>query len=101
MPHSWCSLLTSLRWILASLRSTTSKSRIFWYLNGHGVDSTLKLQQSSHYITSGDINKVMQELWDKSRYNEFLLFVDTCEGESFFDDISAPNAYLVTSSDRE
>ena len=43
--------------------ATTEKSRIFMYFNGHGVDSTIKLQQTSRPIHSGMVNKVLHELY--------------------------------------
>eukprot|EP00806_Schmidingerella_arcuata_P001789 Macronucleus_2613.p1 GENE.Macronucleus_2613~~Macronucleus_2613.p1 ORF type:complete len:238 (+),score=31.53 Macronucleus_2613:97-714(+) len=85
----------------AKRMQTTEQSRLFIYLNGHGVESTIKLQQSSKRMHSGDLNKILQELHDKGRYKEVLIFVDTCEGESFFDEITAPNVYMMSTSLRE
>lgn len=71
------------------------------YFNGHGVDATIKLQQSSKPIHSGDLNKILLELHAKGRYKEVFLLADTCEAESFFDEITAPNVVWMATSTRD
>lgn len=44
---------------------------------------------------------MLEELYAKGRYGEVLIFTDTCEGEALFDEITAPNVYMMATSLRD
>ena len=47
---------------------------------------------------SEDLAKVINEMHVKGLYKEMVLLIDTCEALSLFDQIQAPNVYMVASS---
>lgn len=47
---------------------------------------------------SEDLAKVVHEMHTKGLYKEMVLLIDTCEALSLFDQVEAPNVYMVASS---
>ncbi|XP_065068412.1 GPI-anchor transamidase-like [Rhopilema esculentum] len=72
-------------------------SNIFIYLTGHGGDGFLKFQDSEE-ITSIELADAFEQMWQKGRYNELLLLVDTCQAESLYGKIYSPNIIAGASS---
>uniref|UniRef100_A0A5S6R2V4 GPI-anchor transamidase n=1 Tax=Trichuris muris TaxID=70415 RepID=A0A5S6R2V4_TRIMR len=73
------------------------RSNVLVYLTGHGGDGFLKFQDSEE-VTSVDLADAIEQMWQKNRYNEFLLIVDTCQAASMYRDIYSPNVIAVGSS---
>jgi glycosylphosphatidylinositol transamidase (GPIT) subunit GPI8 len=48
---------------------------------------------------SEDLAKTFNEMHMKGLYKEILFFLDTCEGFSMFEQITAPNIVMVASAD--
>ena len=66
-------------------------------MTGHGGDGFLKFQDSEE-ITSVELGDAFEQMWQKRRYNELLLIVDTCQAESLSQKIYSPNVLAVGSS---
>ncbi|CAG2162806.1 unnamed protein product, partial [Oppiella nova] len=64
---------------------------------GHGGDGFLKFQDSEE-ITSVELGDAFEQMWQKRRYNEVLLIVDTCQAESLSQKIYSPNILSIGSS---
>ena len=47
---------------------------------------------------SEDLGKVFNEMHIKGLYKEIFMILDTCEAESMFHHIEAPNLYLLSTS---
>ena len=76
---------------------TNEKSKIFIYFNGHGGDTYFKIQDTE-VMQSMDLAKVYDEMHKKRKYESIFMIMDTCEAQSLFDDIKAPNLILLASS---
>ena len=50
---------------------------------------------------SEDLAKVFGEMHLKGLYKEIMFLLDTCEAFSMFDQIEAPNLYMIATSDHE
>jgi phosphatidylinositol glycan class K len=74
-----------------------SNSKVLLVLSGHGGDEFLKFHDVEE-ISSADVAHALQEMWDKGRYKEILLLVDTCQAATLANDITAPNIITVSSS---
>eukprot|EP00112_Aurelia_sp_Birch-Aquarium-sp1_P021760 Seg593.18 transcript_id=Seg593.18/GoldUCD/mRNA.D3Y31 product="GPI-anchor transamidase" protein_id=Seg593.18/GoldUCD/D3Y31 len=72
-------------------------SNVFIYLTGHGGDGFLKFQDAEE-ITSTELADAFEQMWQKGRYNELLMLVDTCQAESLYSKIYSPNIIAATSS---
>ena len=72
-------------------------TRIFIYFNGHGGENFFKIQDTE-LIHSADLAKVLQEMWDKNMYKEIFFMLDTCEAFTMFDEIEAPNIYMLATA---
>ncbi|XP_054154900.1 putative GPI-anchor transamidase [Oppia nitens] len=76
---------------------TDSGSNVLIYMTGHGGDGFLKFQDSEE-ITSVELADAFEQMWQKRRYNEILLIVDTCQAESLSQKIYSPNIVAIGSS---
>lgn len=76
---------------------TDSGSNVLIYMTGHGGDGFLKFQDSEE-ITSVELGDAFEQMWQKRRYNELLLVVDTCQAESLSLKIYSPNILAIGSS---
>lgn len=47
---------------------------------------------------SEDLAKVVDEMHLKGMYKEMVMLIDTCEALSLFDQITAPNLYMIATS---
>jgi len=76
---------------------TNSDSKVFIYMNGHGGENFFKIQDTE-VLQSEDFAKVYQEMHMKRMYKEILMFIDTCQAMSLFDQVEAPNLFLMGTS---
>jgi phosphatidylinositol glycan class K len=72
-------------------------SNVLIYMSGHGGDGFLKFQDSEE-ISSIELADVMEQMWQKKRYNQLLFMVDTCQAESMFKEFYSPNILGIGSS---
>jgi phosphatidylinositol glycan class K len=72
-------------------------SRIFVYMNGHGGDNFFKIQDTE-LIHSPDFGKTLTEMHKKGLYREMFFLLDTCEAASMFEEVDAPNIFLLGTS---
>jgi phosphatidylinositol glycan class K len=49
-------------------------------------------------IHSEDLAKVLREMYEKNMYKEIFFILDTCEAESMFDEIEAPNIHMLSTA---
>lgn len=73
------------------------RSNILVYLTGHGGDGFLKFQDAEE-ITSIELADAFEQMWQKQRYNEIFLMVDTCQAYSMTQKLYSPNILAVGSS---
>lgn len=66
-------------------------------MSGHGGDGFLKFQDSEE-ISDIELADVMEQMWQKRRYNQILFMVDSCQAESMFLKFYSPNILAVASS---
>uniref|UniRef100_A0A1I8NZ40 GPI-anchor transamidase n=1 Tax=Stomoxys calcitrans TaxID=35570 RepID=A0A1I8NZ40_STOCA len=76
---------------------TDAGSNVLIYLTGHGGDGFLKFQDSEE-ITSQELADAVEQMWEKKRYNELFLMVDTCQAASLYEKFTSPNVLAVASS---
>ncbi|VEL25589.1 unnamed protein product [Protopolystoma xenopodis] len=77
--------------------NTDQFSNILIYITGHGGDGFLKFQDENE-ISSLELADAIEQMWQKRRYNEILLIVDTCQAESMASLIYSPNVLTIASS---
>ena len=82
---------------LSKRLQTNADSRIFMYWNGHGGENFFKIQDTD-LVHSDDLAKTMDEMHVKGLYKEMVLLIDTCEALSLFDQVTAPNIYMIATS---
>lgn len=73
------------------------RSNILVYMTGHGGDGFLKFQDAEE-ITSIELADAFEQMWQKRRYNEVFLMVDTCQAYSMTQKLYSPNILAVGSS---
>ena len=66
-------------------------------MSGHGGDGFLKFQDAEE-ISNIELADVMEQMWQKRRYNQLLFMVDTCQAESMFQKFYSPNILGIGSS---
>lgn len=76
------------------------KSKIFLYLTGHGGDGYFKVQDTQ-VMLSADLANAVYEMNFKGKFEEMLIFIDSCKAISIFDYIDLPNVHGVSSSLRD
>jgi len=79
---------------------TNSESRIFIYMNGHGGENFFKIADTD-LVHSEDLAQVFDEMHLKGLYKEIVFLLDTCEALSMFDQVEAPNMYMIATSDHD
>lgn len=72
-------------------------SNVFIYLTGHGGDGFFKFQDAGD-ISSVDFADAFMAMHQKRRYHEMLVMVDTCQGGTLHEHLTAPNILMVGSS---
>jgi phosphatidylinositol glycan class K len=76
---------------------TGPNTRIFIYFNGHGGENFFKIQDTE-LIHSEDLAKVFREMYNKKMYKEVFFMLDTCEAFTMFDEIEAPEIYMLATA---
>lgn len=76
---------------------TNDRSNIFVYLTGHGGNEFIKFQDSEE-ISSHDIADSFSQMFEKGRYNELFLMVDSCQAASMYRRIESPRILATSSS---
>nr|CAG4644018.1 EOG090X07K0 [Lepidurus arcticus] len=76
---------------------TDEGSNVLVYMTGHGGDGFLKFQDAEE-ISNVDLADAFQQMWQKQRYNEILLIVDTCQAASMYQRLYSPNIIAIGSS---
>lgn len=76
---------------------TDTSSNVLIYLTGHGGDGFLKFQDSEE-ITNQELADAIEQMWQKKRYNELFLMVDTCQAASLYEKFHSPNILAIASS---
>lgn len=72
-------------------------SNILIYMSGHGGDGFVKFQDSEE-ISNIELADVIEQMWQKKRYNQILFMVDSCQAESMYQQFYSPNILGVASS---
>jgi phosphatidylinositol glycan class K len=73
-------------------------SHVLVYWTGHGGDSFFKFQDVEE-ITSPQIARLFQQMYETKRYKELLFIADTCQAFTLGDALTdVPNVYMVGSS---
>ncbi|EDO38885.1 predicted protein [Nematostella vectensis] len=73
------------------------RSNILVYMTGHGGDGFLKFQDAEE-VTSVELADAFEQMWQKQRYHELFLMVDTCQAYSMASRLYSPNLLAVGSS---
>ncbi|KAH7100578.1 peptidase C13 family-domain-containing protein [Auriculariales sp. MPI-PUGE-AT-0066] len=73
------------------------RSNVFLYLTGHGGEDFLKFQDQEE-ISSYDLADAVETMWQKKRYNELFLMVDSCQAVSMYSKLYSPNVLATASS---
>lgn len=73
-------------------------AHVLVYWTGHGGDSFFKFQDVEE-ITSPQIARLFQQMYETKRYKELLFIADTCQAFTLGDALTqVPNVYMVGSS---
>lgn len=72
-------------------------SKIFVYLTGHGGSGYFKIQDTQ-VMLSADLANAVYEMSFKEKFEEMLIFIDSCQALSIFDFIELGNVHGVSSS---
>ena len=74
-------------------------SNVLLFLTGHSGENFIKFQDATT-LSSGELGAALRQAKRANRFREMLFILDTCHGESLFDDISSPGILALTSSHR-
>ncbi|RCK56261.1 GPI-anchor transamidase [Candida viswanathii] len=77
---------------------TDENSNIFIYLTGHGGNEFLKFQDAEE-IGAYDLKDAFNVMHEQKRYNEIFFMIDTCQANTMYEKIEAPNVLAVGSSE--
>ena len=76
------------------------RSKVFVYLTGHGGEGYFKVRDTQ-VMLSADLANAVYEMKFKGKFEEMLIFIDSCKAVSMFDYIDLPNVHGVSSSLRD
>lgn len=69
-------------------------SNVFIYLTGHGGNEFLKFQDAEE-IGAYDLADAFQQMYEKKRYKEMFVMIDTCQANTMYLRIYSPNILCV------
>jgi phosphatidylinositol glycan class K len=69
-------------------------SNVFIYLTGHGGDGFFKFQDAGE-ISSYDLADAFQTMYQKGRYHELMVLVDTCEANTLQEQLYSPGVLMA------
>lgn len=69
-------------------------SNVFVYLTGHGGNEFLKFQDAEE-IGAYDLADAFQQMYEKKRYKEMFVMIDTCQANTMYLRIYSPNILCV------
>lgn len=78
---------------------TDDKSNVLIYMTGHGGDNFLKFQDTEE-INSHDLADALQQMFERRRYKQVLLLIDTCQASTMHEHLRAPGVTAIASSVR-
>eukprot|EP01017_Pseudomicrothorax_dubius_P005733 TRINITY_DN11509_c0_g1_i4.p1 TRINITY_DN11509_c0_g1~~TRINITY_DN11509_c0_g1_i4.p1 ORF type:complete len:191 (-),score=30.33 TRINITY_DN11509_c0_g1_i4:435-1007(-) len=76
---------------------TDSESRILVFVNGHGGNEYIKMQDT-HVISAYELGKAFEELHARGGYKEILFISDSCQAFPIFNYVNVPNFVGIGSS---
>jgi len=72
-------------------------SQVLVFMNGHGGNGYLKIQDTMVLLTP-ELTQAVTEMRAKRRFKELLIIVDTCQAFSLFDHLDFPDVHMIGSS---
>jgi phosphatidylinositol glycan class K len=72
-------------------------SKVFLYLTGHGGNGYFKVQDTQ-VLLSNDLANAVYEMFYKERFEEMMIFIDSCQALPIFDYIDLPGVHGLSSS---
>lgn len=75
-------------------------SNVFIYMTGHGGDEFFKFQDTAE-LAAQELAYAIDEMYDKVRYKEILIVLDTCQASTMCTYIRSPNVHCIGSSQRD
>jgi phosphatidylinositol glycan class K len=82
---------------VSKLLHTTNRSNVMIYITGHSGDNFMKFHDYE-FLTSYDIAVAFRRMHALGRYNRILFVSDTCQAETLYTHIDAPNVVSIASS---
>uniref|UniRef100_A0A061RZI7 Phosphatidylinositol glycan, class K n=1 Tax=Tetraselmis sp. GSL018 TaxID=582737 RepID=A0A061RZI7_9CHLO len=76
---------------------TDAGSNVLVFLTGHGGDEFMKFQDDEELLAQ-DLADAIAQMEEKRRYNEMLLFVETCEAATMWSRVRSPRVMGMASS---
>ena len=76
---------------------STKNSNVLVYMTGHGGDEFFKFQDTQE-MTAKDFSGAIAEMYDKDRFREMLVIIDTCQAATMCNHINTPNVYCIGGS---
>ena len=72
-------------------------SNVLVFMNGHGGNGYLKVQDTMVLLTP-ELTQAVTEMREKRRFKELLVVVDTCQAFSLFSQLDFPDVHMIGSS---
>ena len=82
---------------LSKRLESTSMSNVFVYMTGHGGDEFFKFHDTRE-LTARDLAAAITEMYEKERFREMLMMIDTCQAATMCNHIDVPGVYCIGGS---
>jgi phosphatidylinositol glycan class K len=79
--------------------SVSESGRLLMYLTGHGGEGFLKFRNTEE-LGSDVFADILEDSKRILGFKELLIIVDTCEGETLFQDVRTPGVTMISSSQK-
>ena len=76
--------------------NSNKNSKVFVYLTGHGGNGYFKIQDT--LVLKSDLSYAVKEMYEKQRFGELFIMLDTCQAFSMFDYIDIEGVHMISSS---